>query len=468
MNVLLISPADKSVGLSSMSSGTQILQGVLYVAAATKRAGHQVIVTVADASNIIEEIDKYKPQVVGFSCVTMSYPTVREAIRTAKTYFPELYTILGGHHATFMTHEIFDECPIDYICRGEGEEAFPALLQALEQGNPYPEIEGIAYRKEGHVYNADKITLLKSLDNIPRITLDLVAPGLGFSPKIVSSRGCPFKCSFCSISAFYGGVWRQRSVADVMEDIEIFYRAGHRSFWFHDDNLTVRTDWVREFCNEILKRKMNITWNCMSRIDAVIKDPDLIYLMAKAGCGQISMGIESGIQEILENYHKKLNATEIKKAAKILRKAGIFNLLFMIIGSGDQYDTPEYIEKNIRFFESVPFDLLAISVLTPLPGTEVYYKLKAEGRLLHTDWSKYDILHCVYQPLGMSPQEMESSVAKAYRRIYLKRGLRNIPSIILGVRRKVYKPKRILYFLHFLTNMILKKKKLDEALDISK
>jgi anaerobic magnesium-protoporphyrin IX monomethyl ester cyclase len=464
MNVLLISPTEKSIGLASINTGTQILQGILYVAAAARRGGHQALVTIADEIDVIDQVRKYQPQIVGFSCVTMSYPMIREAIKNVKKEFPELYTILGGHHATFMTMDIFEECPVDYICRGEGEIAFPALLDSLDQGNPYPIIEGIAFRKDGKIHNADKITLLDSLDNLPRITLDLVAPGLGFSPKIVSSRGCPFTCSFCSITAFYSGKWRQRTVEDVMEDVEIAYKAGHRKFWFHDDNLTVNTKWVRDFCNELYKRKMKISWNCMSRIDTIVNEPDLINVMAKAGCTQISIGIESGIQGVLEAYHKKISIEQVKKAAKILRKADIFYLLFMILGSGDEYDTPEYIEENIRFFESIPFDLLTISVLTPLPGTEFYHKMVSENRLLHKDWLKYDMLHCVYQPLGMSPQDIEAWTMKAYKRIYLKRGLKNIPSIILGIRKQIYKPIRIIYFLHFIFNLALKKMKMEEAL----
>ncbi|HPT71838.1 MAG TPA: radical SAM protein [Candidatus Cloacimonadota bacterium] len=464
MNVLLISPPEKSLGFASINSGTQILQGILYVAAAAKRAGHQALVTIADKNNIREEIEKYQPQIVGFTCVTMNYLSVKDTIHTLKNEFPHIYTILGGHHATFMTHEIFAECPVDYICRGEGEVSFPALLDSLENGNPYPTIEGIAYRKDGQVHNADKITLLDNLDDLPRITYDLVAPGLGFSPKIVSSRGCPFNCSFCSISAFYQGKWRQRSVTDVMDDVEIAYREGHRKFWFHDDNLTVRTDWVREFCRELDKRKMKITWNCMSRIDTIVNDPDLIKTMAKAGCVQINIGIESGIQEVLDSYQKKTTLDQIRQAAKTLRKSNIFYLLFMILGSGDQYDTPEYIDQNIRFFESVPFDMLTISILTPLPGTAFYEKITSEGRLISRDWDKYDMLHCVYQPTGVSPQEMESWMPKAYKRIYFKRGLKNISSLMLGFRTGLYKPRRIFNFLRFVLSYATETKSLDESL----
>lgn len=464
MNVLLISPPERSLGFASINSGTQILQGILYVAASAKRAGHNAIVTIADQLDIAEHIRKYKPQIVGFTCVTMNYTSVRDAIHTLKNDFPDIYTILGGHHATFMTHEIFAECPVDYICRGEGEVAFPALLDSLEKGEPYPNIEGIAYRKDGEVHNADKITLLENLDDLPRITYDLVAPGLGFSPKIVSSRGCPFTCSFCSISAFYQGKWRQRSVQDVMGDVEIAYQEGHRKFWFHDDNLTVRTDWVREFCNELAVRKMKITWNCMSRIDTIVNDPELIETMAKAGCVQINIGIESGIQEVLDSYHKKTTLEQIRQAARTLRKSNIFYLLFMILGSGDEYDTPEYLEKNIRFFESVPFDMLTISILTPLPGTALWDKITSENRLISRDWDKYDMLHCVYQPSGISPQELEALMPKAYRRLYFKRGFRNIPSLMLGFKTKLYKPKRIFNFLRFVFLFAMGKKGLTESL----
>ncbi len=419
-----------------MRSGNQILQGVLYVAAAVKRAGHFVIVVIADADDIDASIKKYKPDVLGISCVTSTYPIAAQALIKVKSLYPDLKTIIGGHHATFLYQDVINETGVDYVCRGEGEEVFVELLSSLEAGNPYPSIEGIVFFKDGMFYNDSKIALLDSIEDLPRITFDLVEPGASFSPKIVSSRGCPFHCSFCSISAFYSGRYRQRSVEAVIEDIKSYISWGYDSFWFHDDNLTVDGAWVRKFCNTLLENKIQINWNCMSRIDTIVKDPELIALMAKCGCRLLAIGIESGIPEVLEKMHKKIDPEQINKAIDIMNKIKISHNWYMILGSGDEFDRPELIEKNIKFFQSHRFGYVLISILTPFPGTELHRKLDSEGRILHKDYSKYDITHCVYQPLGMSPKELEAYLPKAYARIYLSKGWRLIPLFVNSIRTK--------------------------------
>ncbi|MDD2332262.1 MAG: radical SAM protein [Candidatus Cloacimonetes bacterium] len=444
MNVLLVSPKARTGGLESLRPGNQILQGVLYVAAAAQRAGHDVIVVVADSTDIQQHIEHYKPQVLGVSCVTATYHIARDIIRMVKASHPSLKTIIGGHHATFLYKEVFEESGVDYVCRGEGEEVFPALLTALTTGDPYPCLPGIVFKKDGHYYNDEQIALLESLDDLPRISRDLVAPGLTFAPKIVTSRGCPFHCSFCSISAFYQGRYRQRTVEAVISDIEDYVSWGYRQFWFHDDNLTINTAWVEEFCKQLIKRRIRIDWNCMSRVDTICNSPRLMGLMAAAGCKLLAIGIESGIPEVLEGMHKKINENQIIQAIKILNNIKISHNWYMIIGSGDKYDTPKYIEQNISFFRKFPFGFVLISVLTPFPGTELYRKIESENRLLHKNWEFYDATHCVYQPLGMSASKLEKYLPLAYRKIYLGKGLKLIPLLLNSFTSHALKPRMIL------------------------
>ena len=453
MRCLLISPRAKTGGLESLRSGNQILQGVLYIAAAVRKAGHFAIVTIADATDIETHIRKYKPDVLGVSCVTATYPIARDLIIRAKQLFPDLKTIIGGHHATFMYKEVIEETGVDYVCRGEGEEIFCALLNAMEQdktnplhspvSSPAMGIEGIVYKHGNKFYNDNQIAILDNLDDLPRITLDLVAEGLSFSPKIVSSRGCPYKCSFCSISAFYNGKYRQRKVMDVISDIEEYVSWGATSFWFHDDNLTVDTAWVEDFCRTLIKKRIRISWNCMSRVDTICKYPDLIRLMAAAGCKLLAIGIESGIPEVLKRMHKKIDDSQIRQAIKILNSIKISHNWYMIIGSGDEFDQPRYIEQNIEFFASRPFGYVLISVLTPFPGTELYNNLASENRLLHQKWEQYDATHCVYQPLGMSPKQLENYLPIAYRKVYFRKGLRLIPLLYNSFRSHAIRPSMI-------------------------
>jgi len=443
MTVLLVSPTATTGGLEMMRKGHQVFQGILYIAAAARDAGYRAVVVQADVNNLHRYIRRYKPEVIGFTAVTAVYPMVREMILYVKEKHPEIVTVVGGHHVTFMYKETLQETGVDFVCRGEGEETFAALLKALEAKNRYPDITGMVYMKDGKFYNDERIVLLEDINKIPRITMDLVAPESTFTPKIVSSRGCPFKCSYCSISAFYGGVYRQRRVEDVIEDIKDYISWGYTQFWIHDDNFTTDAAWLTRFCDLVEEENLKFTFSCMSRINFIERSPELVERLGKCGCTMMSIGIESGVPEVLESINKKLSIPQILKAVNILKKQGISYTFFMLLGSGDEFDTPEIFDKNIKFFSKLPGLVLA-SILTPFPGTAVYEKLKRENRIRHYNWEDYDITHCVYNPLGMTYKEMESYLPKAYMKIYLTKW-RELPSLFIkALKTKSIEPGMIL------------------------
>ena len=443
MNILLVSPSSVIGGLESLRKGNQILQGILFVAAAARDAGHLAKVVIADKNCIDKYIRRYQPEVIGVSCVTSTYPVARDLLIYLKKNHPKLKTIIGGHHATFMYKEVLAETEVDYVCRGEGEEVFPALLAELSQGNAEPKIAGIVYQREGMFFNDEKIAIMEDIEHLPKISKDLVAPEFDFSPKIVSSRGCPFFCSFCSISAFYGGSYRKRSVEVVIADIKEYISWGYDNFWFHDDNLTVDAVWLKQFCEAVEREKLKFTYSAMSRVDTICRNPELFAYMARTGCNLVSIGIESGIPEVLERMHKKIDVAQIKQAIKIMNSVGVMHSWYMILGSGDEFDTPEYLQKNIRFFSSLPLGYILISILTPFPGTELFNKLKAENRIRHYNWEDYDIIHCVYEPFGITWQAMEKMLPKAYLKVYLSKGWKLVPLFLSTLKNKSVTPQKI-------------------------
>ena len=351
MKVLLISPKFKPVGLDSFVSGYTIGNGILSIAAATREAHHDVVVELGNEENIINLVKKYSPDMVGVTCLTVSYPSARNMITIIKQYNPNILTIMGGHHATFMTRKIFSECSVDYILRGEGEVAFPLLLNHIESGNRYPLIEGVAFRKGTKIFNVNSFALLQYIDSLPRITADLVPKGItSFMPQIPSSRGCPFRCSFCSISAFYKGRWRKRKTKNLLDEIETYASIGYERFKFNDDNMTVDTERVKRICDGLKERGLdNLKWGCLSRVDSICRDTVMVDKMVDAGCSTMQLGVESGVQEIINAYKKNITVEQVQEAVKIMNNSSIFHTWFSIIGSGDEYDQPKYIEKNIDF-----------------------------------------------------------------------------------------------------------------------
>lgn len=467
MNVLLISPKVMVPGLESLLGGYTIGGGILYIAAAVRQAGHNVSLELGNEDNIISLIKKHSPEVVGVTCLTATYPTAKNVINLIKKYDPAVLTVLGGHYATFMTKEIFSECNVDYILRGEGEIAFPKLLKEIETGNTYSIIEGIAFRKMNKIYNEKSYTLLKDIDTLPHPAIDLVPKEIkNFTPMIHTSRGCPHRCSFCSISAFYDGKWRARKTENIIAEIEAYASRGVKRFSFSDDNLTADTKRVRNICDELKNKGLDdLKWRCLSRVDSIYKDPGMIDKMADSGCTSMSLGIESGVQEIIDSYKKNITLSHVEEAVKIMNDSSIFHGWYMIIGSGDEFDTPKYIEKNIDFMKKVKFDVLQISILTPFPGTEFYAKMVAENRLLHKNWNKYDCTRCVYQPLHMTPEQIEQYYIKAYKTLYLDRGLDLFKMAYKGFRSGFLSPTIILTSGKHGLNFAIKKKKFYEAIE---
>jgi radical SAM superfamily enzyme YgiQ (UPF0313 family) len=464
MRVLLISPRSTTGGLESLRKGNQILQGLLYVAAAARDAGHKVTVVIADKDNVDRFVRRYQPEVLGVSCVSSTYPCMRDLLLHVKEGYPQIKTIIGGHHATFMYKEVFADTGVDYICRGEGEEVFPLLLSELENGNREPEIAGIVYQKDGVFHNDAEIVIMKDIEHLPKITKDLCAPEFSFKPKIVSSRGCPYDCSFCSISAFYHGSYRKRSVETVIAEIKDYLSWGEESFWFHDDNLTLDPAWMYRFCEAIEAEGLKFHYNCMSRVDTICNNPLLFARMAKTGCSLVSIGIESGIPEVLERMHKKIDIAQIKQAIRIMNSLAISHNWYMIIGSGDEFDTPKHIKQNIKFFSSLPLGYVLISILTPFPGTELFHKLMAEKRIRHYNWEDYDAMHCVYQPVGISSEAMEKFLPKAYLQVYLSKGWRLIPLFYNSFRRKAMHPSAIISALKTVFQYLILGKNFQQAL----
>jgi radical SAM superfamily enzyme YgiQ (UPF0313 family) len=464
MNVLLISPKVMVPGWESLCGGYTIGGGILYIAATVRQAGYNVAVELGNEDNIISLIKKHSPEVVGVTCLTATYPTAKNVINLIKKYDPAILTVLGGHYATFMTREIFSECSVDYILRGEGEIAFPKLLKEIETGNTYSIIEGIAFRKMNQIFNEQSYTLLTDIDTLPYPAIDLIPKEIKyFIPIIHTSRGCPYRCSFCSISAFYDGKWRARKIENIIAEIEANASQGVKRFFFSDDNLTVDTKRVRTICKELKDKGLDdLQWRCLSRVDSIYKDPVMIDKMADSGCTSMSLGIESGVQEILNRYKKNISLTHVEEAVKIMNDSSIFHGWYMIIGSGDEFDTPKYIEKNIDFMKKVKFDVLQISILTPFPGTEFYAKMVAENRLLHKNWNKYDCTHCVYQPLHMTPEQIEQYHIKAYRTLYLDRGLDLFKMAYKGFNSGFLSPTMILASGKHSLDFIFNKKKLYE------
>jgi anaerobic magnesium-protoporphyrin IX monomethyl ester cyclase len=423
MNILLISPGGSNL-YSKLNLGLPPL-GVAYLAAVVREKGHQVrIIDLGIDKKPLKPQDFKSYDLVGITADTTRYQEALQVATIAKTAGKTV--AMGGYHVSFLDKEALQTGIIDFVIRGEGEEIFTNLLSQLENGGGLSEIRGISYLKNGqYIRNPDALPP-KELDNLPFPARDLLKMDqyrsmMGGLPltNLITSRGCPFNCYFCSSSKFGGLKWRYRSAKNIVDELEILYHDYHfRTFAFMDDNFTLSKKRIFEFADELEKRNLNeIHWWCFSRADILIRNEDMVKRMAEAGAWEVFLGLESHNEATLNNYHKNIGNHEQEKAIDLLQKHGINIHASYIIGGLNESE--KMINQTIKWAKNLKSRATQFSILTPYPGTELYLDVSKENRFLHKNWSFYDGLHPVIRSEIIKPKKLSRLLLKAYRNSYM-------------------------------------------------
>ncbi|MEM3697753.1 MAG: radical SAM protein [Candidatus Bathyarchaeia archaeon] len=432
MKVCLISPPYNSEAKSVVGVSSPPL-GLAYIASML-RQNHEVKIIDSNILNYsLEDVERemrsFNPDVVGITSVTPSIYGAYKVAETAKKVKENCTVVLGGPHATFMPRRTMEECKyVDIIVRGEGEETTRELIETIEKGASLNEVKGITFRKENEIIDAEPRPFIKNVDDIPFPSIDLLPMhlykfnGVKYT-AMLTSRGCPFKCSFCSSSRLFGGYWRGRSPENVLEEIRIVYDDYNiRNIEFVDDTFTLNRERAEKICDGIIKEGIDISWGASSRVDTLSKK--LVEKMRKAGCWILFLGIESGSQKILDAIGKRITIEQAKKAVKIVKDAGIKVLGSFIIGF--LQDTTETIKETIKFAKSLNLDYAEFSILTPYPGTPIFDYSKKNNMLLTENWSRYTAAEPIVKIEGVSEKEVKALFQKAYITFYLR------PKIVIG------------------------------------
>jgi anaerobic magnesium-protoporphyrin IX monomethyl ester cyclase len=276
---------------------------------------------------------------------------------------------------------------VDIIVRGEGEYTCTELAQRIGEGRDLKDVRGITFRKGERIIRTGDRDLIRDLDSLDfpdrrllNVEYDSKICGLNVASRkfttIVSSRGCPFRCTFCGCRKFARGLWRVRSVENVVDELEFLQNQGYGQFLFVDDNFTVDHRRVTRFCETLRKRKLDVEWFCDSRVDEV--NLEVFRDMVRTGCKNVYFGIESASQRLLNAYKKGTTPDQARKAVKIARKAGID----VIVGSfvvGGEDETREEIAETLRFALELDIDVPTFSVLGAFTGTDLWNDLIAKG-----------------------------------------------------------------------------------------
>ena len=367
--------------------------GILYCATLLAENGTEVSVLDQAAQRFssrqaLQWVKRETPDILGFSVLLPSFKEALNIAKQVKTRNPNTVTVFGNYQATFNAERIIEKYPyVDIIVRGEGEHTSLELAKCLEKKGDLKEVAGITFRKNGKAVSTPERQLLKSLDDLPIPNRSLIDAryssdifGIKVATRkftsIVSSRGCPFGCSFCACTTFAHRLWRPRSVENIMNELNFLQSEGFEQFLFVDDNFTLNPKRVVKLCRRIREEKMDIEWWCDSRVDNCTYD--MLREMVKAGCKLLYFGVESGNQRILDYYKKGITPAQSKSAVQKARKAGVEVIVgSFILGAPDE--TLEEIQNTLKFSHELDIDVPQLNVLGTFPGTSTWNELVAKG-----------------------------------------------------------------------------------------
>ncbi len=327
-------------------------------------------------------IETRMPDVIGFSVMNPNRWNAIECAKTAKKTNPGIVIVFGGPAPTFLFEHLFSACPeIDFIVKGEGEISFLELLNELETPShvSFDEIQGLVLKKDGRVVETSERPPIETLDS-------LVHPSKYFSfQHLAMSRGCPGSCTFCGSPKFWGNrKVRFHSPQWFSQEIEALSKRGITHFYISDDTFTMDKPRVMEFCRLITEKKLAITWNAISRTDYI--DEDLLSAMRKAGCIQISYGVESGSEKIRKTLGKSIDRGKIIHAFSITKAHGILARAYFIYGSpGETKDT---IKESIDLIKAIGPLGAIFYMLVIFPGTFLYQSAKNKNLVSDDLWNQ--------------------------------------------------------------------------------
>lgn len=356
--------------------------GLLYVAAAAERAGYRVVVVDAEVEDlsdgdVLARLRPLQPAVLGLTGMTPMREDIRRAARALRPVTARL--ILGGVHATRFRHDVLIEVPeLDALVLGEGEDTIVELLRHWSDGAQGPPPPGVAMRGWPIVEAAPP-----RIDTLPRPARHLVPHGRyrylfqtrRGAATMISSRGCPFRCSFCD-KTISGDDWRARAAEDVVDEVvELNARFGVGYLCFFDDNFTLRRKRVVRICEEMIHRDVDVHWKAESRADGMT--PDLASLMARAGCKTVAFGVESGNAHALDVLQKDQDPARVLAAIQSCRAAGIETVGYVMIGIPGE--SPAQTVQTLDFCVRAGLDFIQFSTLSPFPGTALYDEAVRQG-----------------------------------------------------------------------------------------
>lgn len=430
MRVLLVKPYN-------LSDHIQPSLGLGYLATAIKDKSEVSILDCIKENLKINQlakiIQKYKPDVVGFQCYTFDLNSVKNSLSIIKGVNKMIVTVVGGPHPSALpmqTMKYFGN-DLDFAFKGESEKSLSLFIEFLNGKKiNFRDIPGFVWRekdsiKENECYfevNIDSLGMpsweLIHPENYPESQHGAFYKNFPIAP-IMLTRGCPYQCTFCAGKLISGTKLRKRSVSSVIDEMNLLYsNYGIREFHIVDDNFTFDTNYAKTFLRRLIDKNLDISLATPNGIRLDTLDKELLTLMKQSGLYLISLGIESGSDDVLRSMKKSLNVKKIKESISFIRSFGFDIAGFFILGFPGE--TKENILSTIRL--SLELDLVRANYFTylPFPGTESYNRLMENNELHQVDWDRFYFMNAAYTPKGLTREELKGLQRLAFFKFYFR------------------------------------------------
>jgi len=418
-----------------------------YTCAVLEEAGFETyfldaIMEELDIPAFAQRVKEIGPALLVMECSTPSIRYDLQSAAAVKAALPEVKIALVGSHVTFFHQEVLAENPaVDAVCRGEFEITVRELARAIAAGRDWSTVEGLSYRQDGAVKANPDRPLITDLDALPFPARHIVRSqgyraGIftGAQPTaMVSSRGCPFQCTYCLWpETLYGHRFRARSAKNVVDEIsEVVHKYGMDEIYFDDDTFTLDRQRVLDICRLIKERKLNISWIVQARVDTV--DREMLTALKDAGCHYILFGVESGSPEMLQAMKKRITLDQVREAFRLCYELGIKTQAFFLFGIPGE--TQQTIRQTIDFAKSLPASTAQFAVAIPHPGSVLYQQVVENGWLRYNDWEDFTSCKALIETPQLSRKEVEEARVRAYREFYFR------PAFILREATRIRHPR---------------------------
>ena len=439
---MLVNPAylpEERYGKLAAFGPTNEPLGLAYIAGSLEAAGVEVKIADAPALRMsVEEIGQWivrdRFDLVGVTMLTPMYHRSLEVLRQARRSSPAIRTVVGGPHPSVLPEQTLEEIPeLDFAVMGEGETTSVELVEALEGKRGLDSVAGLAFRKNGRIVVNSMRPPMRDLDQLPlparhllpmdayRMTRSRTQTEHSYTVSV--ARGCPFRCAYCFRT--FGRTFRPHSPARIIQEMSLLVgQYGAKEINLEADTITLNRSFILNLCRALRESDLSreVRWTCESRVDTV--DEEILRAMKEAGCWQISYGVESGSQRLLDLIEKGITLEQVEKTFALTKKLGIAIRAFFMLGLPTE--TREESWQTIRLARKLNAEWSQFTITVPFPGTKLYELAQAEGALRSARWADFKTYggwtegELVYVTKGRSTAELKALQKKALKSFYLR------------------------------------------------